>query len=140
MTFEALIGAFTDEQERFLLAFNRNRVIESEGDEQEISNSELESDYVVPFDNDEVRKTFRKELFDHLKTYDGDEQISKQHLKLLQGVLIKHMKTYEYLNRRKQENEELKNSLGQTPKDSMMPHRKLDNLNEETKGLSTIIE
>ena len=95
MTFEALIGAFTDEQERFLLAFNSNRVIESEGDEQEISNSELESDYVVPFDNDEVRKTFRKELFDHLKTYDGDEQISKQHLKLLQGVLIKHMKTYE---------------------------------------------
>ena len=130
MTFEALIGAFTDEQERFLLAFNSNRVIESEGDEQEISNSELESDYVVPFDNDEVRKTFRKELFDHLKTYDGDEQISEQHLKLLQGVLIKHMKTSEQLNRRKQENEELKNSV-RTPKDSMMQHRKLDKLNKE---------
>ena len=47
--FEALLGAISNDKDRFFLAFNSNRVIGSDSDVHKISSSEIESDYIVPF-------------------------------------------------------------------------------------------
>ena len=49
MAFEAVLGALSNDKDRFFLAFNNNKVIGSGSDENEVSESQQESDYIVPF-------------------------------------------------------------------------------------------